>query len=320
MDSGTKRILTEEELSRIVRQAFSSRLHEAAEIGDGWANTAYAIRTADGLDVILKVAPAKSVKMMRYETNMMFTEVDVQRRLWNGGSIPVPNVFAHDASFSIIDSEYYIMERIQGDIYKTVMDTMTQQERNRIERQIGAYNRELNALHGDAFGYYGQKERQTDDWKNAFTRMVGDLLADGRDAEVELPQPYAVIEQEIKSRMDVLNEVVTPCLVDWDLWEANVLVRDGIITGIIDFERAMWGDPVMEYYFSHFAKSQAFLDGYGMGKFTQGQRMRRALYDLYLDLILWIECFFRKYEDESHIEWARNNLSAGWDRFLSSRE
>jgi hypothetical protein len=82
----------------------------------------------------------------------------------------------------------------------------------------------------------------------------------------------------------------------------------------------MRGDPVMEYYFSHFAKSQAFLDGYGMGSFTQGQRARRALYDLYFDLILWIECFYRKYEDGSHIEWARNNLSEGWSRLLSSGE
>jgi hypothetical protein len=108
----------------------------------------------------------------------------------------------------------------------------------------------------------GQKERQSDNWEDAFIGMIGELLADGKDAEVELPQPYAVIENEIKNRMDVLNEVVTPCLVDWYLLEENVLVRNGTITGLIDFERAMWGDPVMEYYFSHFAKSQAFLDGW----------------------------------------------------------
>jgi hypothetical protein len=65
----------------------------------------------------------------------------------------------------------------------------------------------------------GQKDRQSDNWEDAFIGMIGDLLADGKDAEVELPQPYAVIENEIKNRMDVLNEVVTPCLVDWDLLE-----------------------------------------------------------------------------------------------------
>ena len=28
------------------------------------------------------------------------------------------------------------------------------------------------------------------------------------------------------------------------MWEGNIFVKDGEISGIIDWERAMWGEPV----------------------------------------------------------------------------
>jgi hypothetical protein len=92
-------------------------------------------------------------------------------------------------------------------------------------------------------------------------------------------------------------------------------VKDGAVTGIIDFERAVWGDPLMEHYFSHFNKSPFFRQGYGLFPTEPSQLARVKLYDLYLDLLLHIECAYRKYEDEGHIKWAYDNLAEGWKRF-----
>ena len=88
--------------------------------------------------------------------------------------------------------------------------------------------------------------------------------------------------------------------------------------GIIDFERALWDDPLMEYYFSHFNQTSPFLEGYGKTTLTPSEKGRRALYDFYLDLIFCIECPFRQYEDLNHLQWARDNIKQGWSRFLAS--
>ena len=37
-----------------------------------------------------------------------------------------------------------------------------------------------------------------------------------------------------------LDEVTEPRFVEWDLWDGNVMVRDGTIVAIIDHERAFY--------------------------------------------------------------------------------
>ncbi len=71
----------------------------------------------------------------------------------------------------------------------------------------------------------------------------------------------------------------------------------------------------MEFYFSHFNKSDSFRKGYGLFPTEPSQAARRKLYDLYFDLILHIECAYRKYEDEGHVKWAYDNLAQGLERF-----
>jgi len=40
--------------------------------------------------------------------------------------------------------------------------------------------------------------------------------------------------------MDLLDVVRTPRLIHFDLWDGNILVEAGQITGLIDGERAFW--------------------------------------------------------------------------------
>ncbi|MCM3629624.1 hypothetical protein M3194_19985 [Paenibacillus glycanilyticus] len=51
--------------------------------------------------------------------------------------------------------------------------------------------------------------------------------------------------------------------------------------------------------------------GYGINGLTESERRRRVLYDFYLDLIFIIECAYRKYQNQDHIKWTRENLKQG---------
>lgn len=69
--------------------------------------------------------------------------------------------------------------------------------------------------------------------------------------------------------------------------------NDGRVKAVIDFEKALWGEPLMEFYVGRMGRSRALEQGYGAQVATAEQRHWRALYDLYLDLVLAIECTSR---------------------------
>ncbi|MNC32757.1 Phosphotransferase enzyme family protein [compost metagenome] len=145
--------------------------------------------------------------------------------------------------------------------------------------------------------------------------MMSDLLADARDAKLTLPAADEEIMALLDKHRAALEEVTIPRLVHWDLWDGNLFIGDGRITGIIDCERALWGDPLMEYYFRDMAgQPPAFMEGYGLTHLTESELERVKLYDLYLALILYIECDYRKYTDLNHILWTSEHLTQCWQR------
>lgn len=325
MDNAVKYKLTREQLSGVADKHFGCGLSEAAELTDGWANTAYAVTLEDARQLIIKVAPSAAVKMMSYEKDMMKTEVDSLRLVKNAGGVPVPSVLAHDDSLELIDSEYFIMERLEGVPFNTVKGGMAEEERASIERELGVYSKRINEIKARHFGCYASIHDESlaaPSWRRYFEELLQSVVDDGRAAGVELPVAYEEIEREVAGRLDCLDEVTEPCLVHWDLWDGNVFVKDGKITGIIDFERALWGDPLMEVYFGRFNQEgpAPFREGYGFEGWTESARDRRLLYDMYLDLILVIECTYRQYEDQNHIDWTRNNFQHGWECFINSKQ
>lgn len=317
MESWNKSKLTDVELQAIIYQAFSQSYESARELSDGWANTAYSIVLSDGRAVVLKVAPSHDKHVMRCEKNNMKTEVEVLRMVGSTEGLPVPRIYTYDPSYSLIPSEYFIMEHIQGVPYNKIKSTLTHQEIERIEQQLGVYSRSINAYRGSSFGYFAKEDGCHETWSEAFQAMIGDVLTDGIDADVILPVSYAEIEREISRKVDTLVDVKEACLVHWDLWDGNIFIHEGRISGIVDFERAFWGEPLIEYYFGRLARASAFQIGYGKFVLTDSERRRRALYDLYLDLILVIECAYRKYDNPNHIKWVHENFNEGLQHLRS---
>ena len=91
------------------------------------------------------------------------------------------------------------------------------------------------------------------------------------------------------------------------------MVRDGRIVGILDHERAFYGDPLIEYGFNgvllpDFGDPAAFQRGYGKTELTEQERRRRQLYGIHLSLIMIVETVYRKIADPAGYVWAREQL------------
>ena len=110
-----------------------------------------------------------------------------------------------------------------------------------------------------------------------FTGLVEEVLTAGEARNVDIGRDYDEIRKVVALHADVLDDVTEPRFVEWDLWDSNVMVRDGSIVAIIDHERALYGDPLMEAglagtQLAYFGDSTAFMRGYGQEQLTPRER------------------------------------------------
>ena len=283
-----------------------------SELGHGWFNVAYRVRLRDGRQVVLKIAPPPGVEVMTYELGAMGIELAALSLIRERTKVPVPLVEFADQTRELCDADYFFMPYIDADNLGIIKEKLPAQELEAYLEALGAANRELNSVRGDAFGpLTGPGDAS---WRAVFSGMAEDVLRDGERRRVELGWDYGEVRSVLDEHAASLDEVVEPRFVEWDLWDNNVMVKDGAIVSIIDHERAFYGDPLMEGYFAgtvlrSFGDSSAFLRGYGRGQLTESELTRRRLYTLHLVLIMVIETVYRGHADTVQYDWAREQLT-----------
>lgn len=90
--------------------------------------------------------------------------------------------------------------------------------------------------------------------------MVLDSQKVNINLAISIDEMFALLEKD----KAIFGEVNFPRLVHWDIWDGNIFVKNGKITGIIDWERCLWGNALMEAGFRSYSQSADFLIGYGI--------------------------------------------------------
>ncbi len=320
MESLTKNKKNRTTIEAMVKRSFPGLTladGEAAitEMKEGWFNVAYKVRLSDGRDTVLKIAPPVGADILTYEKNIMSTEAGMMMLIRKETDVKVPEVYFYDNARDLCDSDYFFMELLEGKNYDNVKKELSEDERSNIDLEIGRCVRKMNAIEGkDYFGYEGNPELRGTTWSEAFLKMIDAVLEDGKRKQVQLMCPYEEIHSLIAQYARYLEEVKVPCFVHWDLYDPNVFIKDGKVVGLLDFERAFWGDPLMEGHFRFFEPKQ--LEGYGKTDFTPGELIRCKLYDAYLFLIMIIESFYRHYDTDwvYQFGWEHLNSTLDWLR------
>ncbi|MBB5866792.1 fructosamine-3-kinase [Allocatelliglobosispora scoriae] len=318
MRSITKPDLSDADISRLIQAGLGDgvRVAEHTEFTDGYFNAAHAVRLDDGREVVLKVAPDKGLTMLRYEVDLMQTEIEFFRRAAATG-VPLPAMWHADA-----DQGFMIMERLGGMSLEHAKATMPPEQLLRIRRQLGAAAGAITGVPGEVFGYPRRDGRtRSGSWSTSFLAFIDDILADAVDTDRPLPRPAAEIRELVARQGGLLDTVTTPALVHFDLWDGNVFViadeARWRIEGLIDGERAFYGDPIAELVsltaFHPAAESDAVIDGFLGRPLTAGEQTRLCLYRTYLWLILVAETAVRGYPAQENAEllnWASERLTA----------
>ncbi|WP_405723977.1 aminoglycoside phosphotransferase family protein [Streptomyces sp. NBC_01537] len=311
MQSQTKRLLTAGELDAMLRRSSGTGCRMESELTDGWFNSAYRVRLDDGRPAVVKVAPPDGVPVLRYELGIMATEAMVYRQLAAVAGVPQPELIHQGPDFLVIS----VLDGLPWD--KAGGDKADGQEA--LRRELGRITARLHTVRSPdgRFGYPAPEAGLGGpDWPTAFTAMTDALLADADRWEIQLDVTPAEVRSLVAAGTGALAEVTEPALVHFDLWPGNIFIADGSVTGLIDHERAFYGDPAAELVSLDFGGDTGpgsplvagYLEAGGRLDFTPSLHHRLALYRLYLGLLLVVECGPRGYTDADHIAFSRGML------------
>src|SRR5689334_10744932 len=218
MDSITKNRQTPDTLRAMIARAYGPGEVPTAddwcsELGHGWFNVAYRIRLRSGREVVLKIAPPPAVEVMTYERGAMATELAALRLIREHTGVPVPDIEYADQSRELCDADWFLMPYIDADNLGMLRDKHSPAERAAYNESLGALNRELNTIRGDAFGPLAGPGEPT--WRAAFLRMIEGVLRDGERRDVDLGHDYARVRAVIAAHAGSLDEVTEPRFVEW---------------------------------------------------------------------------------------------------------
>ena len=304
----TKNRQANEAITEMAKKAFPDKtVVKIKELTEGMCNVTYHVVFDDGSESILKIAAKDRTGNTSNEINLMKAEVEAMRLVSGKCSFKVAEVQYYDCSRTVCSGDYFFMEKIPGENYAFLKDKLPESVIKALNREIGQISKELTAITNARFGFLGDERRYTALFDFVKT-MLMNLLSDARKKRIDTGCDAQRLIEELDSDKKLFDEVRSATLVHWDMWEGNVFVSGHHVSGIIDWERALWGEPFMDDRFRKHNWNNDFLEGFGLRSFSDSDLKRIHWYDVILYLTMMVEVFYREYEDKSQYRWARDML------------
>lgn len=270
------------------RVAPGRRLSRLSALLSGEIGAVFEIELADGPPaLVLKVYPEVLHWKMR-------KEVLVAGLLDGRLSVPTPRILLADDGKSLIDLNFAVMTRLEGANVLGLERALDRSQVIAIYEQMGRTLREIHRIAMDTFGYIGPDGIVSPATSNRaymlsqFERKLG-----GFDQFGGRPDLAAGLHDYVERSAALLDGCTRPSLCHYDFHTGNVLAIGDRLTGIVDLENAIAGDPLMDLAKTiaysvrdDEAKRAALLAGYGPIERPDWQATLQ-LYQFYGAIELW---------------------------------
>jgi aminoglycoside phosphotransferase (APT) family kinase protein len=239
---------------------------------------------------VLRVAPPDSTGLLFYERRMMRQEPLLHELIRSRTSIPVAEIITADFTRDHLDRDYLLMTALPGIPLSEA--SLCADRQNQVLQQVGAYLHQLHQLTAvdclgiEGYGYIGSHHPMEPQptWAETFCVMwnllLDDVVASGCYTSGERQFMSSLLDQHL-AHFDNADSR----LLHMDIWSQNILVDPlGNVTGLVDFDRALWGDPEIEFAVLDYCSisEPAFWTGYGMERNqSAAAQIRQQFYLLY---------------------------------------
>ncbi len=209
-------------------------LPTVSQFRSGASNLTYLLKYPDR-ELVLRRPPVGTKAVSAHDMKREFL---IQSRLKPVYDL-VPKVIALCEDHSILGSDFYVMERINGDIFRRdVPESLTKEDISIMTRSLVAGLAQLHAVDATVLSELnkgpGYVTRQVDGWSKRYRNALTDDVPDG---------------EEVMSWLDANKpEDVGSCIIHGD-WRIDNMVFDlgrKKLVGVLDWELATVGDPLMD--------------------------------------------------------------------------
>ena len=253
-----------------------------APIPSGKFNDSYYV-LAGGTEYVLRIAPSRNAVFCFYEREMMRQEPFIHQMLLDRTTVPVARIYVFDDSHRIMPRDFLIMERLPG----IAMSELTHVDEAAVLRQVGQALAQTHAQKGNRYGYVGAHHpmEPQNSWAEAFHIMWRKLVDDVVSVGYYEDEERTLMLSTLDKYMRLFDRPVEASLLHMDVWAQNILVEGGNrLTGLLDWDRALWGDPEIEFAVLDYCgiSKQPFWEGYGGNRDESDEaRVRNFFYLLY---------------------------------------
>lgn len=220
--------------------------------------------------------------------------------------IPVPEVVVLDESKTLLPYAFLITTRLPGETVYDSWNGLDGRAREQLASEAGRYQALLHQHTLPAFGGLSQLAQGGFPFWTAYLEdYVARHVRRARQEGLLDTATTARIEQLFVRLQPLMSAVTTGCLLHRDYHFENILQKEGKVTGIIDFEWAMSGDPAFDCRIDETLAEcsgsiEPFYEGYA--SISPLSEHRRLKIDFYR-LLLCLECVAC---------WGRDPEAADW--------
>lgn len=229
-------IIDQNKIKLKIQESLGKEIIQFVLKGKGAVNNAYYIETKDGKKYLVK--QERDDKEVQPQNDLVVEAKIAQKLHGLNLFVPIPNV--------IFISEYpkmYGYEYIEGDLMRGVWQNLMETEKIDICRKLGFFHAEIG-------------KKFTKEMAKAISIKI-DMSADLHPEvssdydrliiDIDVPEYFKILAREAKSIFDKTQDKLVFQFLHNDSHHENIIIKNKMISGIIDFGNAEYGEIAKEF-------------------------------------------------------------------------
>jgi len=268
----------------------------------GTKSAVYLIQDKKG-KIVLKISTKHQDRLLNFERNTIWWESKMLK-LMELKNIPAPRLLKYDDSCEICDSPYIFMSYIEGESLDKCRKDLSESEIKKIEFQLGQICSSICEIKGKEFYLPSCSEQKFNNNFDFILNLFNLLIENAKSKNIRIGIfEYDEFINLIYQYEKYLTNINNLCLVHSDIWDGNIIIKDGNVSGIVDFADLYFCDELMTFYF-HTIKpkvSEDFLQGFGKNELNFDENVRIIIYRILVLLKMHIESNYKHFDNNDWI-------------------